>query len=132
VTKTFTSLDKDATIERNYGGHKEEQGEFSFLCSRAQQLLEIKVTTRPLLIHAGAFVAMMFIGGAVFANCGAIQNSDERNMCRALSERNSSACGAIQNADKRNMCRAQAERNPSACGAIQNSDLRNQCRALSK
>ncbi len=65
------------------------------------------------------------------SQCGFIQNSDQRAMCRAQAERNPSQCGFIQNSDLRAMCRAQAEGNSSQCGFIQNSDMRAQCRALS-
>jgi hypothetical protein len=78
---------------------------------------------------------LLLISNAVFAQnssqCGFIQNSDQRAMCRAQAERNPSQCGFIQNSDLRAMCRAQAERNPSQCGFIQNSDMRAQCRAIS-
>jgi hypothetical protein len=65
------------------------------------------------------------------SECGFIQNSDQRSMCRAIANRNVSECGFIQNSDLRSMCRAQVGRNPSECGFIQNSDFRAQCRALS-
>lgn len=64
------------------------------------------------------------------ANCGFISDNDERNMCRALAERQSSYCGFISDNDKRNHCRAQAERNPSYCGFISDNNKRNMCRAL--
>jgi hypothetical protein len=78
---------------------------------------------------------LFFISSFVFAQnssqCGFIQNSDQRAMCRAQAERNPSQCGFIQNSDLRALCRAQTERNPNQCGFIQNSDMRAQCRAIS-
>jgi hypothetical protein len=78
---------------------------------------------------------LFFLSSGTFAQnssqCGFIQNSDQRAMCRAQAERNPSQCGFIQNSDLRAMCKAQAEGNSSQCGFIQNSDMRAQCRAMS-
>lgn len=65
------------------------------------------------------------------SQCGFIQNSDQRAMCRAQAERNSAQCGFIQNSDLRAMCRAQVDKNSAQCGFIKNADMRSTCRALS-
>ena len=81
---------------------------------------------------AALILSMM---GSVFAQnslqCGFIQNSDQKAMCRAQAERNSAQCGFINDVDMRAMCRAQVNRNSAQCGFIKNADMRATCRALS-
>jgi hypothetical protein len=61
--------------------------------------------------------------------CGFIQNSDRRAMCRARAEGNVGQCGFIQDNDLRAMCRAEVGNNPGQCGFIQDADMRAECRA---
>jgi aerobic-type carbon monoxide dehydrogenase small subunit (CoxS/CutS family) len=64
------------------------------------------------------------------SQCGFIQDSNYRSLCRALAEKNASQCGFIQENDLRSMCRAITNKDASQCGFINNSDQRSMCRAL--
>ena len=64
------------------------------------------------------------------SQCGFIQESNYRSLCRALAEKNSSQCGFITESNLRSMCRAIADKDSSQCGFISNNDQRSMCRAL--
>jgi xanthine dehydrogenase iron-sulfur cluster and FAD-binding subunit A len=64
------------------------------------------------------------------SQCGFIQDSNYRSLCRALAEKNASQCGFIQENDLRSMCRAITNKDASQCSFINNSDQRSMCRAL--
>lgn len=87
-------------------------------------------------MKTAAFVMSLFLFGAqpAFAQdpsqCGFIQESNYRSLCRALAEKNSSQCGFITDSDLRSMCRAMTNKDSSQCGFINNSDQRSMCRAL--
>lgn len=64
------------------------------------------------------------------SQCGFIQESNYRSLCRALAEKSSSQCGFITESNLRSMCRAIVEKDSSQCGFINNNDQRAMCRAL--
>jgi len=64
------------------------------------------------------------------SQCGFIQDSNYRSLCRALAEKNASQCGFIQENDLRSMCRAITNKDACQCGFINNSVQRSMCRAL--
>lgn len=87
---------------------------------------------RQFIIFITFLVSIIFLAHAQNSSqCGFIQDSDQRAMCRAQAERSSAQCGFIKNDDLRAMCRAQEDRNSAQCGFIKNSDMRTTCRALS-
>ena len=67
---------------------------------------------------------------AAEADCYAIQNQDQRNVCLALKTAQPSYCYAVKSQDTRNFCLAVTTARESYCFSIRNEDSKSMCLAL--
>lgn len=64
------------------------------------------------------------------ADCYAIRNQDQRNVCLALKTAQPSYCYAVRSQDTRNFCLAVTTARESYCFSVRNDDSKNMCLAL--
>lgn len=74
----------------------------------------------------------LMIASAAQAECYAIKDSDNKNVCLAKTKNQSSYCYSVRDSDVKNKCLAEVKQQRSYCYGIRSNDLKNQCLAFVK
>ena len=74
----------------------------------------------------------LMIASVAQADCYAVKNADNKNVCLAKTKNKSSYCYSVRDSDIKNNCLAELKQQRSYCYNIRSNDLKSQCLALVK
>lgn len=74
----------------------------------------------------------LMIASVAQADCYAIKNADNKNLCLAKTKNQSSYCYSVRDRDIKNNCLAKVKQQRSYCYNIRSNDLKSECLALVK
>jgi len=74
----------------------------------------------------------LMVASVAQADCYAIKNVDNKNVCLAKTKNQSSYCYSVRNNDIKNNCLAEVKEQRSYCYNIRSNDLKSQCLVLVK